>query len=76
MYNNEMRPTRREFRTRSLADTFRYNPELEAVERLQRERPDQFDTLNPTVKVELANYKTVRAAAKELGRDVSAPQND
>ncbi|MFF1496384.1 hypothetical protein [Streptomyces sp. NPDC058304] len=70
MYSNDPHD-RRDFRTRSIADTFRYNPQMEDVERLQRERPDQYDTLNPTVKLELGSYKRAKAAAHELGRDVS-----
>ncbi|NGO06742.1 hypothetical protein G5C60_03445 [Streptomyces sp. HC44] len=67
MYETSERHTR----THSIADTFQYNPQMEAVERLQQDRPDQFDAMPADEKIQLGYYKAARAAAQELGRDVS-----
>ncbi|MFI2036048.1 hypothetical protein ACH470_15505 [Streptomyces bottropensis] len=71
MYSNEPRPDRRT----SIADTFQYNPQMEAIERLQQTHPDQYDATSPTVKMSFGSYKTARAAAKELGRDISGKES-
>lgn len=57
--------------TDAIADTFGFNPQMEALERLQRDRPDQYDTMPAFEKTMLGYYKAARAAAQELGRDVS-----
>jgi hypothetical protein len=67
MYETSERYTR----THSIADTFQYNPHMEAMEQLQQDRPEQFETMPADEKLRLGYYKTARAAAQELGRDVS-----
>ncbi|MFB8169994.1 hypothetical protein ACFC60_18795 [Kitasatospora purpeofusca] len=60
-------------RLRSHADAFRYSDAMERLAELRRDRPEQYDQLNPVSRISLGHYEIAKAAAVQLGRNVSAP---
>ncbi len=46
------------------ARAFKPNPEMENVDRMQRERPDAYDALGPAMHTQLGLYRAMRDAAK------------
>ncbi|MFD5562639.1 hypothetical protein [Kitasatospora griseola] len=69
-YSDEDRETRR---LRSRADAFRYSAPMERLAELKRDRPEQYDQMGPLVRISLGHYEAAKAAAQQLGRNVSAP---
>ncbi len=46
------------------ARSFRPDPQMEEVERMQRDRPDVYDALGPAMHTQLGLYRAMRDAAK------------
>ncbi|MFJ3219913.1 hypothetical protein ACIPLC_28855 [Kitasatospora sp. NPDC086801] len=57
------------------ADSFQYDSTMEHLAELKRDRPEQYDQLNPLSRISLGHYEIAKAAAVQLGRNVSAPTN-
>ncbi|MFD9594910.1 hypothetical protein ACFWA9_19445 [Kitasatospora sp. NPDC059973] len=57
------------------ADAFRYSPAHERLAEMKRDRPEQYDQVSPLMRISLAHYEADKAAAVQLGRNVSAPTN-
>ncbi|MEV7356355.1 hypothetical protein [Kitasatospora sp. NPDC091276] len=55
------------------ADAFRYSADMEHLAKLRRDRPEQYDQVNPISRISLGHYEIAKASAMQLGRNVSAP---
>ncbi|MER8099984.1 hypothetical protein [Kitasatospora sp. NPDC094016] len=60
-------------RLRLHADAFKYNAAMEQLAQMKRDRPEQYEQMSPVVRISLGHYEAAKAAAKQLGRNVSAP---
>ncbi|MEE1823329.1 hypothetical protein PUR61_14180 [Streptomyces sp. BE20] len=60
-------------RLRSHADAFRYSDAMERLAEMQRTRPEQYDQMPPASRISLGHYEIAKAAAAQLGHNVSAP---
>ncbi|MFG2906225.1 hypothetical protein ACGF13_14295 [Kitasatospora sp. NPDC048286] len=58
---------------RSHADAFRYSGAMEQLAEMKLNRPEQYDQMGPLAHMSLGHYETAKAAAVQLGRNVSAP---
>ncbi|BAJ26554.1 hypothetical protein KSE_07140 [Kitasatospora setae KM-6054] len=58
---------------RRSADAFRYSAAMEHLAEMKRDRPEQYDQMNPLSRISLGHYEIAKAAAVQLGRSVSAP---
>ncbi|WP_157850065.1 MULTISPECIES: hypothetical protein [Kitasatospora] len=46
---------------------------MEHLAEMKRDRPEQYDQMNPLSRISLGHYEIAKAAAVQLGRSVSAP---
>ncbi|WP_030458348.1 hypothetical protein [Kitasatospora sp. NRRL B-11411] len=69
-YTDEDRETRK---LHSRADAFRYSAPMERLAELKRDRPDEYDRMSPIARISLGHYQAAKDAARQLGRNVSAP---
>ncbi|MEU3562313.1 hypothetical protein [Kitasatospora sp. NPDC006786] len=69
-YTYEDHETRR---LRSHADAFQYSAAMEQLAEMKRNRPERYDQMPPVTRISLGHYETAKAAAVQLGRNVSAP---
>ncbi|GAA1186328.1 hypothetical protein GCM10009664_60030 [Kitasatospora gansuensis] len=46
---------------------------MEHLAEMKRDRPEQYDQMNPLSRISLGHYEIAKAAAVQLGRNVSAP---
>ncbi|MBP0452988.1 hypothetical protein J5Y04_26080 [Kitasatospora sp. RG8] len=69
-YTHEDRETKR---LRLRADEFQFSATMERLADMKRNRPDQYDQMGAIAHLSLGHYEAAKAAAKQLGRNVSAP---
>lgn len=62
-----------ERRKREVAESFRYDPEMETMLTWETKGDPKFDTIDPTTRMSLGLYRRSKQAAKDLGFDVEAP---
>lgn len=58
-------------RKRLAAESWRFDPEMEQVAALKRDRPEVFDSLPPVLKMAEGMYQNHKRAAREQGIDTS-----
>ncbi|MFJ1756661.1 hypothetical protein [Kitasatospora sp. NPDC088134] len=69
-YSNEDRETKR---LRLRADAFHYSAAMERLAEMKRDRPEQYDQMGAVAHLSLGHYEAAKAAAVQLGRNVSTP---
>jgi len=58
-------------RLRLAAESWRFDPEMEHVAALKRDRPEVYDRLSPNTHMSLGFYEHGKAAAREQGIDTT-----
>lgn len=51
----------------SLARTYQPNAQMDALEKMKAERPDEYARMSPQMKMSLAGYIAAREAAEQVG---------
>ncbi|MFC5666916.1 hypothetical protein ACFP3U_28605 [Kitasatospora misakiensis] len=69
-YTYEDRETKK---LRLRADAFQYSAAMEQLAEMKRNRPEQYDQMGAVAHLSLGHYEAAKTAAKQLGRNVSAP---
>lgn len=74
MNDDQRAQFRRRRHLEGLASGFHYSPEMEQAIRWREKEDPRYDRLAPATKMRVGHYLEAKAAAKELGRDVSGGQ--